>query len=249
MKQLIPFGFVSTLLLSTNAFSVNPSQGFYVGLLGEGSSGPSSYTTVFEEDGYFFEGRVNNSRIGGGGGAMLGYRYNQFRLEAEFLYNWNGSGTVNVGECTLQSPTVLTPTGFCSNLDNFEGNKLGFNGSIATLYGMANLLYDFVDYDTESNYFPYVGLGIGHASVESRGNFVRTVTPAATPPSHGQKASYSSGAAQGIIGLGLFMDDFTWAGVDYRYLTTNTIRGLNNQRYAINTVNVNVNLSFDKGSN
>lgn len=247
MKQLIQLGLLSNLLINSTAFAVNPEQGFYLGLLGEMSSGPANHEIAFIEppDPTIWVGKVDNSRIGGGGGAMLGYRYHQFRVEGEFLYNWNGSGSVDIGDCTLQSPIVQTPTGICPQ-DHFQANNLGFNGSVATMYGLANVFWDFINYDSDNtSVFPYVGLGIGYARLTSRGNFIRNYYTLDVT-SRGSSRTFTSGAAQGILGLGLFMDDFTWAGMDYRYLTTNTLKDYGNKRYAINSLNFTVSLSFDK---
>lgn len=248
MKQLIQIGLLSNLLLGSSAFAVNPDQGFYLGLLGELSVGPGTHEVAFVEapDPTIWVGKVNNNRIGGGGGAMLGYRYLKFRVEGEFLYNWSGSDTVNIADCTLLSPTVVTPRGVCPQ-DHFQANSLGFNGSVAAMYGLANVYWDFINYESDiGSVFPYVGLGIGYARVTSRGNFVRNYY--IVPTSHGTNSAFSSTAAQAILGLGLFMDDFTWAGMDYRYLTTNTLKDYGNKRYAINSLNFTVNLSFDKSS-
>lgn len=249
MKQLIKLGLISNLLIGSSAFAVNPEQGFYLGLLGEMSSGPSNHEIAFIEppDPTIWIGRVQNSRIAGGGGAMLGYRYNQFRVEGEFLYNWNGSGEVDIADCTLLSPIVKTPTGICPQ-DHFQANNLGFNGSVAAMYGMANVYWDFINYESNnSSVFPYVGLGVGYAQVTSRGNFVRNYY-AVNSYSHGTSSTFSTTAAQGILGVGLFMDDFTWAGMDYRYLSTNTLKDFGDKRYVINTLNFTVSLSFDKSS-
>ncbi|CAM2937580.1 outer membrane beta-barrel protein [Legionella worsleiensis] len=249
MKHFIPLGLISNLLISSSAFAVNPQQGFYFGLLGEISTGPATHEIAFVEpsDPTVWVGRVNNTRVGGGGGMMLGYRYHQFRVEGEFLYNWNGSGSVDIDDCTLLSPVVQTPTGICPQ-DHFQANSLGFNGSVATMYGLANIYWDFIDYESNNTgVFPYAGLGIGYARVTSRGNFTRNYYTLDVS-SNGSSRSFTSEAAQGIVGVGLFMDDFTWAGMDYRYLTTNTLKDYGNKRYAINSLNFTITSSFDRSS-
>lgn len=243
-------GLLSNLLISSAAFAVNPVQGFYVGLLGEMSNGPSSYSIILPSyHGHVYAARINNSLIGGGGGGVLGYRYNQLLVEAEVLYNWVGSGTANVGQCTLQSPTVQTPTGNCPDI--LTSTQLGFNGSVAGVYGMINAYWNFINYDADWTVFPYIGAGIGAVQFKASGNLVSQYYASDYPPSIGTSRTTSTGAAQGIIGLGVFMDDFTWAGMDYRYLSSGTINGVDNiysnKRYVINTLNFNVNLSFDKG--
>ncbi|KTD65636.1 outer membrane protein [Legionella shakespearei] len=242
MKQFIYAGLLSNLLLPGSSFALNLVNGFYVGAMGEMSTGPSSHQTVFREDHELFTGTVKNSPIGGGGGGMLGYRYEGFRLEGELLFNWNSTGPLTVGSCTLQSPNVVTPTGYCPQ-DHFLAKQLGFKGSIGALYGMINAYYDFIRYDVDNPVFPYIGAGIGHARVRMSGNFVNTNTGV----SHTESITSNGAAAQGILGVGMFMDDFAWIGMDYRYLTTNTIKEIENKRYAINTLNFNVGMAFDKG--
>lgn len=248
MKQLIQLGLLSNLLLNSAAFAVNPQQGFYMGILGEiSATTPRNHIVTFREipDPTLWVGTVENNRISGGGGAMLGYRYNQFRAEGEFLYNWTGSNTVNVSNCTLLSPVVTTPRGVCPQ-DHFQANNLGFNGSIAAMFGMANFYWDFINYESDNgSFFPYVGLGLGYAQVTARGNFVRNYY-AINTSSHGTSSKYSSTAGQGILGVGMLLDDFSWAGMDYRYLTTNTLKSFDNKRYAVNSLNFSVSFSFDK---
>jgi hypothetical protein len=242
MKQLIQLGLLTNLLLSSSAFAVHPEQGFYLGLLGEVSSGPASHEIAFGSVStqHLWIGTVNNSRIGGGGGAMLGYRYNNFRVEGEFLYNRYSSGSIEAYGCTLYSPVSNTSKGICPP-------NLGFSGSVAAMYGMANVYWDFINYDNDNgSVFPYVGLGVGYTRVTARGELVQDYYFVNTTTSRGTSSTSTNGAAQGILGVGLFMDDFTWAGMDYRYLSTNTLQDFGNKRYAISTLNFTVNLAFDK---
>ncbi|WP_298623922.1 outer membrane beta-barrel protein [uncultured Legionella sp.] len=242
MKQLIKLGLLTNLLLSSSAFAVNPESGFYLGLLGEVSTGPTDYQLSFTDrtTGNVYTGTVNNSRIGGGGGAMLGYRYYNFRIEGEFLYNRYSSGSIRNNDCILYSP--VSNSSICGAHSN-----LGFSGSVAAMYGLANVYWDFINYESDNgSVFPYVGLGVGHARVTTRGEIVKDYYFVNTKTSKGTSNTYSSNAAQGILGVGLFMDDFTWAGMDYRYLTTNTLKDFGNKRYAINSLNFTVSLSFDK---
>lgn len=265
MKQLIKSGLLSGLALSASAYAVNPVEGFYIGLIAEGSTGASDYQGTLSTPltPLSLNMTINNSKIGGGAGGMLGYRYSQFRIEGELLYNWIGSGTASNNSCMLQSPTVQTPTGICVNA--VEIARLGFNGSVATVYGFANAYWDFINYNSDNSFYPYIGAGIGYARVKNSTNFVITNTAIPGSPSYGFSATVNSGAAQGILGVGLFLDDFTWAGLDYRYVTTRVLNNYINiqnvgniptsflvnahERYVINTINFTINLSFDTSSN
>ena len=57
----------------------------------------------------------------------------------------------------------------------------------------------------------------------------------------------STPAAQGIIGLSYFADEFAWFGIDFRYLTTQKIAQFSNARVNISSVNLSVNGTFDCG--
>ena len=241
MKQLIQLGLLASLALSNSVFAVNPVQGFYGGLMAEGSRGPGNNIIDFHHDNMMFSGTVNYSSIGGGGGGVIGYKIRNFRIEAEALYNRVSYDSLTVGSCTFVTPTIITPKGQCPQ--DIQKDGLGFNGSTSAVYGMLNGYYDFVTYGGDSNVVPYVGLGIGKSRVKNSSNFINTKTKA----SKGHSDTTSSSAAQGILGVSYYLDDYTWAGMDYRYLTTNSLKSFANSRYAINSLNFNVNFAFDRG--
>ena len=255
MKQLIQFSLISGLLMSHSALALNPIQGFYGGALASISHGPSSYPLSFELKNENFSGTVNNSTLGGSGGAVLGYRMQKFRLEGEALFNYTPTGTLTLGACTLESPSVISPTGNCSKV--LQENNVGFNGSTSTAYAMINAYFDFISYDSENNVVPYVGFGIGGSRLKKSVNFENSVTKDSI---NGASVTANSTAAQFILGVSFFLDDYAWAGMDYRYLTTNTIQNsdinilgntfnFQNSRYALNTLNFNINFSFDNSAN
>ncbi len=264
MKQLIRLSVISSLAFNTLAFAANPMPGFYGGLLGEISHGPDSYFIVMPD--FILPpvtpiARVNNNKIGGGGGAQIGYRLCNFRAEAELLFNYINSQSLNVGTCTLLSPLVPF-TGDCLE-DSFLVNGTGFKGNTAALYGMINAYYDFLRTDPECNIVPYIGLGIGAVRIRDTINFVNTTLPLplGVNSSYAAKANFNSTAAQGILGVNVFLDDFTWIAMDYRYLATGTINSTgtlstadsflipDNIRYALHTLNFTINFSFDKCTN
>lgn len=272
MKQLIQFGLISSLLVSQSALAINPIQGFYGGIIaGMSHSNVSTYPLTFFPVGIpSFKGIVNNSSIGGGGGAALGYRIQRFRVEGEAFFNYISSGTLTLNGCTLESPAVTTPTGICDKDVGVNGlanrKQAGFNGSNTAAYGLVNVYYDFFSDDPESTIFPYIGVGIGGARLKKSVNFYANVfkTDTVPAPSIGGSVSASSPAAQGIIGIGFFLDDYVWASMDYRYLTTNTIsryeptstntrtrtrmqHGLDT-RYTLSTLNFSINFAFDDSS-
>lgn len=246
MKQLIRLSLISTLLLSQSAHATNPIQGFYGGVLAEISHGPSNYPLTFVNNNLVFGGIVNNSAVGGGGAGVIGFRIQNVRLEGEILVNYVSAGTLSLGTCTLQSPAVVTPTGLCAPV--LQDNAVGFNGSNTAGFGFINAFYDFMSYDTEQTLIPYIGIGIGGAQLKKSVNFINTTTTV-DRVSVGHSVLSRSTAGQAIVGISFFLDDYAWAGMDYRYVTTNTLEDNNNSRYALNTLNFNINFSFDNSSN
>ena len=102
-----------------------------------------------------------------------------------------------------------------NNLDSvsaagtFFGTALGanavLNGDITTVYGLLNGYYDF---DIGSNWAPYLGLGIGAASIELD-SATLGVDDTDTVP-----------AWQGMLGLIYRISDNVWARGGYRYFGT-----------------------------
>lgn len=265
MKPLIQLSILSSLALTNIAFALNPIPGLYGGITAAVSHGPTNYTRNFEgtlpivNQSFSIPGTVNYNFVGGGGGAVLGYRMQSFRIEGEAFYNYIGTSTMTVGDCTLESPTVQTPTGQCNPI--FKNTGLGFNGSSGAFYGMVNGFYDFYINDQDENpLVPYVGLGIGMASVKNSVNFVDTIIN----QSIGGNVTSHAGAAQLIVGVSYFLDDYAWIGVDFRYLSTGSLNNKtatfhsqdvinfpasqNTSRYSVEAINFNVSASFDNSS-
>jgi hypothetical protein len=249
MKQLIKFGLMPSLLASSAVFALNPVQGFYGGLLAGISHGPGSNPVAFVEDNQRFTGTVTFSSVGGGGGGVLGYKLNHFRLEGEILYNRFSTGPLQVdpGGCTIENMDILTPTGACTPgvYDRFRAKALGYSGSSAVTYGLVNAYYDFFSYDSQALLVPYVGVGVGQARIRNFNNLVNTNT---TFSRGFNQESVNSMAIQGILGVSYYMDDFTWAGMDLRYTTTKSLTQFSNRRYNLTALMFNINFAFDKGA-
>lgn len=246
MKQLIQLSLLSGLVFSNAGFALNPVGGFYGGLFGTISNGPSSDVVHFREDGIPFTGTVDYSSVGGGAGLTLGYKFRQFRAEGEFLYTRISTGPLTVGTCRLENTDIITPTGSCPQpeYDHFQAKALGYEGHSTAMYGLANAYWDFFRYEGETSLVPYLGVGFGMAQVKNSNNFVNT----RTTYSHGHSNTYSSAAYQGIVGLSYYLDDFAWIGMDYRYLSTKNLPDFEDRKYVLNTLNFVVNFAFDKGA-
>ena len=253
MKQLIKLGIISNLLMSTPIFALdNPVDGFYVGILAGISHGPTSDQVIFHEDGMLFTGTVSYSNVGAFGGATFGYKLSHFRAEGELFYNRFSTGPLKVGTCTIQNRNIASPTGICTpgTYDSFEANGEGYSGSSTATYGMINLYYDFFTPNSHTNVVPYFGIGLGEARIRNFSDFVYTTSPDLY--SHGSNVTYTTPAAQGILGASYFMDDFTWAGLDLRYNTTKNSHqaadtSVQHKKYTVTSLNFNINFAFDKG--
>lgn len=258
MKKLLKLGTWSPLFCATSLYALNPIQGFYIGLLGEMSHGPSGKSIYFQEDATTFQGNVAYSPIGGGAGFMLGYKYSHLRAEAQFLYNRISTGPVTVGTCTLESPNVTTPTGVCTPgvYDSFQAKALGYSGSSSSSYGYFNAFWDFFSTSAEASddtVVPYIGVGAGFGYVQNGNNFINTTND----NRHGFMTSSTGMTYQGILGLSHYMDDFTWCSLDFRYTsisskpntrTDNAISNqINNKAYTLSTFNLTINAAFDAG--
>ena len=235
MKRTFPVtcnipGFAALLLIQGTAWSINPVSGIYLGGMLGGSyqpnttlsfvhpltSGPSTGTLIHSP-------LVDVA-------AEVGYRFHyNYRLEAELYFN-----SAPYTELKLPGANITT------------GNKVGLNMQGQTYLGafMVNALYDFITPDSECKVAPFLGLGIGYASIQNSIKFhfnnmyVKNSTLTQTS---------STPAAQGIIGLSYFADEFAWFGIDFRYLTTQKIAQFSNARVNISSVNLSVNGTFDCG--
>jgi opacity protein-like surface antigen len=251
MRQITRFGFILGLIISNGAFSSEPVQGIYLGLLGQISHAPNTNVTFTLDQPY--SGQIELGPIGGGGGIALGYRIQNFRIEGEFLFNYNAYGELHVGDCTLVSPNVFSPQGNCSAY--VENNALGFNGSTMGFYGLVNAYYDFISSDPSKNYFPYIGLGLGGVLLKNEALFEtnkQSASEGVPVVSYTFNSNNTAIAVQGIAGFAAHLDDFTTLGLDLRYVSAIRIGSANNHntdtQYGIGTLNFTATFALDKGN-
>jgi opacity protein-like surface antigen len=254
MRQIIKFGFMLGLIISNGAFSAEPVQGIYLGLQGQISHAPNTNITATLDHQPPYSGQIELGPIGGGGGISLGYRIQNFRLEGEFLFNYNGYGELHLGSCTLVSPNVFSPEGNCSAYPYVENNALGFNGSTMGFYGLFNVYYDFLSSDPNKNYFPYIGLGLGGALIKNHALFQtnkQDESLGVPVVSYTFDSSSTALAVQGILGFAANIDDFTTVGLDFRYVSAIQIgTGSNHNtdsQYGISTLNLTATFALDRG--
>ena len=243
MKKYVPLAMCAAFLLAGQVLAFSPIPGFYVGVLADIYHGPNN-RTAFTLNNNVYQGVVNYEPVGGGGGAAVGYRIKQFRIEGELMYNYIAAKTLQTGNCTLQSPTMKVPNQSCPNSSL---SLYGFNGDTSGYYGMANFYYDFMRDSFDVSVVPYVGLGLGYTKLTERLNFVLLNNTGNTITSSGASFIGGASAAQAIAGLNLFIDDYTWAGMDLRYITTGGLSAVQNSRYAVFALNFVINFSLDRG--
>ncbi|KTD32039.1 outer membrane protein [Legionella israelensis] len=255
MKPLIRLG-LALSLLSGQVFAYKPVEGWYAGFLGEVSYTPDVSFTVLTPPvllhpalipvvpgapafPIFPAGQLQSEigyRIGGGGGGQLGYRlFDCYRLELEILFNTNSYDDLTIGPVKIPrlNSKKTTP-------------GLAVDGRTNVITGMINGYYDFLRPNSDSNLIPYVGLGIGYVSIQDRISFYYNGTEIGPR----LKETKSTAAGQIILGASYFLDDFTSANLDYRFITTNNISEQNrffvrDERFQLHTINFSMNFAFD----
>lgn len=241
MNKGMKLSLVAGLILSSSVYALNPVPGFYAGILGEGSRGSSTVNNYTPVTTVPLTGVLKYNQLGGGGGLDLGYKVGSFRIEGEFLFNYNSFSDLNVNGCQFVTPNIITPIGTCPNDPLVNG--LGFEGSTSAMFALVNGYFDLYLSNTESSLVPYAGIGIGRTRIKNVNNFRNTITQVGM----GETRTANASAAQAIIGLGYYLDDYAWIGFDYRYLTTGVIPFFNNERYKLNTLNISASASFSAG--
>ena len=234
-RTAVFLGFAATLCAASSSFAVNPVMGWYGGLmLGPSYTPKQNFTFKSPLTGLPTNGSVSHSVMGDIAG-QIGYRCNHYRFEGELLLNYNPIGSLTFGNFTIDK-TKNSSTG------------LGLKGQTVTGALLANAFYDF--YSESSSFSPYLGLGVGYATSRTKTKFyyANTLISNSTVSNNANSA-----AAQLIVGLNYFMDDYTTIGLDYRYFTTATIQhnkanSQNSSRNQINSINIILSGAFDSGS-
>lgn len=227
MKRFTPILLTSTLLGTCSTWALNPVEGFYGGFMFGGSYVPSVDFIVMNPFNDSIAIGNMGYRVSGNAGLQLGYRINKFRVEAEGNYNTNNYSKLTVNGVVINSQHTAT------------GLSLG--GRTIVISGFLNGYYDFYSNDSESNIVPYLGLGLGYATLRNSIDFSFDNVLIVSEKSNNSESGY---ALQLIVGVSYFIDDFTAFGMDYRYISTNAISAFNDQRYNINTLNFNINFAF-----
>jgi hypothetical protein len=229
MINILKYGLATTLLF-TNLSHAAPVDGIYLGIILGGNYAPKvdlEFPSLVNHPTFYSVGTLTYD-FGGNMGGGIGYKINNFRVEGEFNYAYLGFNKLQLGDIVITKKRSLTTP------------KLGGNTRIMSFF--VNGFYDLFNPDPETNFIPYVGLGIGMAQFRNTTDLtfqnrilVKTIE------------SVSGGAVQGILGFRYYLDDYTSFSLDYRYFTTNKIKedsGLFTQRFTMSSINLNFNFAL-----
>lgn len=222
-------GLTSLFLAPGALYAINPVQGWYGGILLGVSYSPKMNIAVSPPLlGLPTTANLSYSVFGDIAGEV-GYRFCQYRAELELLFNNNPYNQLRYDTFTISSPKTST--------------DLRMKGQTNTGAVMVNGFYDFLTFGGTTSFVPYLGLGVGYAYISNTAKFYFDNT--LIPNTNYSKTS-SAPAAQGIIGLSYFLDDYTAFGLDYRYFSTKTVSPFTS-RQVINSINIGFSGAFDNG--
>lgn len=172
-----------------------------------------------------FAATYRNS-IGFGGDISFGYRiFERIRGEAEIFYGYQKINSIQANDGTPVSPR--NPTQYPGSGNKLLGDIQNYG---AMVNGFVDLYWDRPN--SESTFTPYVGGGVGYARMQV-GTVIDYSFADPNNPSNGLELRNLSHDArnqfvwQGIAGFGWFPDDFTFAGVDFRYQDFGVLDTLN----------------------
>ncbi|MBA2652866.1 MAG: outer membrane beta-barrel protein [Tatlockia sp.] len=189
-------------------------------------------------------GSIRHS-FGGNFAGQVGYRICNYRFEGELLLNYAPISKLDIGGVRISK-------------DFGDNGFVKFSGKTLLGAGLFNFYYDFFDEEEDPTWVPYLGLGIGLSHISNSAK-VTVGTPPLPPCVNpfialcliqpaaftlNLDSSTSAPVGQGIIGVHYYTSDNFAIGLDYRYLSTNTIKTLNS-RISINSINLNLNYWFN----
>lgn len=237
MKKAVKIILLSLIFTNNLAYALNPVPGWYGGIILGGSYSPDT-TIIFNAPVSLntscpgnaclpdVAGNLSYSGYGNIGG-QVGYRFNRFRVEVEPVVNYNPYQKLSVGNVEYRHSK--------------SSAGVRFEGSTTTAMLMANGFYDFYLCDGASDWVPYIGGGIGYAYLQNDIKFYCDNQDIAC--THLSETT-STAALQGILGIAYYMDDYTWFGLDYRYITTGSSEMLNSNHVQLHTINLSFSGSF-----
>ncbi len=191
MKFCMPLLVAGSALVLSLGEAQAQTPGWYIGLEGGWSHLNGVATT---DDGTAFRLTPDD---GFGLGGDIGYSFGRIRLEGEVNWRRNGAGSFDY------------IAGGNANFPSLPPGSITAAGNISTLAFMGNAYYDF---RSESQFHPYLGVGIGAARVSFEGVGAEGVTVF--------DDSDVGFAYQAIAGISYTVDTNWSASLDYRYFGT-----------------------------
>lgn len=215
------------LALSTQAFAIEPSNGWYVGGFAGISFSPSvDFTILNPFTTARIPGQISYDPLADGG-INLGYRCSNFRFEGELVYNQNRYNKLRINQSYVPQLT-----------DTQAG--LAFKGNTQVFAGLFNVYYDLFYEDSDSNMVPYFGIGLGYGEVSNQLNFYFNQFQFIQ-----DKENTALMVGQAILGLDYFFNEDWSLGADIRYLSSKKIEPYNH-RAAFGAINLVLNYTFDE---
>lgn len=241
---------LSSLLLTTPGYAINPVLGIYTDL-GAGFNFTPNITITRPtvscniDDPSCVDIQTNKIKLDykmlGQVFGGVGYRWTNFRVE----------GIIFGGGNKINKIRITTPNGDEHTLEDSSasGDKITFKGSTQLVAFMANGIFQY--FRDTSDWMPYAGLGIGFGSANTSISLQCNPTNFTNPPTScngdipGAKVSSSESTPVGefIVGASYFMDDYSTIYFDYRFVTTGSLRALDT-RYQIHTFNIGFNFAM-----
>ena len=216
---------LASLLFFNSAYSAIPLEGWYAGLmLGPTQSFDFSFNLINPLKGTPAAGQLSYNRSLNEA-VQIGYRYDKFRSEAQLVFNQSKFNQVQIDNLLINSQ------------DNFHG--LSLSGNTHYFAAMFNTFYEFYQEDVEVRFVPYVGLGIGYASIKNTLSLRYNQRQI-----FGRNDSASAPMGQAIAGINYFFTDTYSLGLDYRYMSTPNHKTLNTS-VSVEAINAVFNVSFD----
>lgn len=229
-----------SLIYGTTVNAVNPPRGWYGGVfLGPTMTNKITYPFKSPLTGADETGSMKYNVLGNIG-VDLGYRINKFRVEGEFFYNASPYDELTIGSVVIPHTSGTdAPASASTTPPTIE--DLGMKGHTYTSALLINGFYDLFSHAEGSFWAPYVGVGIGYAHIVNNIKFYdNDVAIGGSMTS----SEVNKPAAQAILGINYFVDDFASFGIDFRYFATQKLEHLETG-LRIASVNFTVAGSFD----
>ncbi|WP_133128201.1 outer membrane protein [Legionella nagasakiensis] len=240
MKQSLKIGLAVLMLHNNPIHALNPINGWYAGIILGGSYAPNANLTFNlpntpNSGSCSLSATCSTNTTGsfsysgyGNIGGQIGFRSNHFRAELEPVVNYNPYQNITVNGVTYTSPN--------------QSAGLRLKGDTTTVGVMLNGFYDFYTPGGASNFVPYLGAGVGYAYIQ---NTIKFYCNNQLISCTSLSSNTNSPIGQGIVGAAYYLDDFTWFGLDYRYITTKELNNILDSRVQVHTINLSFNGVFN----